>query len=49
MISSIVTLTESSAAAITTTSTTATSAIKAVERASVILAIIQAVLTIATK
>lgn len=49
MISSIVTLTESSAAAITTTSTTAASAIKAVERASVILAIIQAVLTIATK
>lgn len=49
MISSIVTLTESSAAAITTTSTTATSAIKAVERASVILAIIQTVLTIATK
>lgn len=49
MISSIVTLTESSAAAITTTSTTADSAIKAVERASVILAIIQAVLTIATK
>lgn len=49
MISSIVTLTESSAAAITTTSTTAGSAIKAVERASVILAIIQAVLTIATK
>ena len=49
MISSIVTLTESSAAAITTTSTTANSAIKAVERASVILAIIQAVLTIATK
>lgn len=49
MISSIVTLTESSAAAITTTSTIATSAIKDVERASVILAIIQAVLTIATK
>ena len=49
MISSIVPLTESSAAAITTTSTTAASAIKAVERASVILAIIQAVLTIATK
>ncbi len=49
MISSIVTLTESSAAAITTTSTTAARAIKAVERASVILAIIQAVLTIATK
>ena len=49
MISSIVTLTESSAAAITTTSTTAASAIKAVERASVILAIIQAALTIATK
>lgn len=49
MISSIVTLTESSAAAITTTSTTAVSEIKAVERASVILAIIQAVLTIATK
>lgn len=49
MISSIVTLTESSTAAITTTSTTAASAIKAVERASVILAIIQAVLTIATK
>ena len=49
MISSIVTLTESSAAAITTTSTTGTRAIKAVERASVILAIIQAVLTIATK
>ena len=49
MISSIVTLTESSAAAITPTSTTAASAIKAVERASVILAIIQAVLTIATK
>lgn len=49
MISSIVTLTESAAAAITTTSTTAASAIKAVERASVILAIIQAVLTIATK
>lgn len=49
MISSIVTLTESSAAAITKTSTTAASAIKAVERASVILAIIQAVLTIATK
>lgn len=49
MISSIVTLTESSAAAITTTSTTAANAIKAVERASVILAIIQAVLTIATK
>ena len=49
MISSIVTLTESSAAAITTTSTTAASAIKAVERASVILAIIQAVLSVATK
>lgn len=49
MISSIVTLTESSASAITTTSTTATNAIKAVERASVILAIIQAVLSIATK
>ena len=49
MISSIVTLTESSANAITTTSTTATNAIKAVERASVILAIIQAVLSIATK
>ena len=49
MISSIVTLTESSASAITTTSTTATNAIKAVERASVILAIIQAVLSVATK
>lgn len=49
MISSIVTLTESSASAITTTSTTAANAIKAVERASVILAIIQAVLSIATK
>lgn len=49
MISSIVTLTESSSAAITTTSTTAASAIKAVERASVILAIIQSVLTITTK
>lgn len=49
MISSIVTLTESSANAITTTSTTATNAIKAVERASVILAIIQAVLSVATK
>lgn len=49
MISSIVTLTESSASAITTTSTTAANAIKAVERASVILAIIQAVLSVATK
>lgn len=49
MISSIVTLTDSSANAITTTSTTATNAIKAVERASVILAIIQAVLSVATK
>lgn len=49
MISSIVTLTESSASAITTTSTTAENAIKAVERASVILAIIQAVLSVATK
>ena len=49
MISSIVTLTGSSANAITTTSTTATNAIKAVERASVILAIIQAVLSVATK
>lgn len=49
MISSIVTLTESSANAITTTSTTAANAIKAVERASVILAIIQAVLSVATK
>ena len=49
MISSIVTLTESSASAITTTSKTAANAIKAVERASVILAIIQAVLSVATK
>ena len=49
MISSIVTLTDSSANAITTTSTTAANAIKAVERASVILAIIQAVLSVATK
>lgn len=49
MISSIVTLTESSASAITTTSTTAANAIKAVEKASVILAIIQAVLSVATK
>lgn len=49
MISSIVTLTDSSANAITATSTTATNAIKAVERASVILAIIQAVLSVATK
>ena len=49
MISSILTLTESSASAITTTSTTAANAIKAVERASVILAIIQAVLSVATK
>lgn len=49
MISSIATLTESSASAITTTSTTAANAIKAVERASVILAIIQAVLSVATK